>query len=126
MMTTREQHMWVVAAGDEVLMGRLQELNGWFPTAKALNDASEMVRDKLRGEEILRCFPNYERQPAMGVLLWAMLEAESLDPEQREKWKVFRSLRYRLIQLRAPPPAPPQAMVMGIPAPGSRWLPIEI
>ena len=59
----------------------------------------------LRGEEILHCFPNYDRQPAMGVLLWAMLEAESLDPEQREKWKVFRSLRYRLIQPRAPPPA---------------------
>ena len=97
-MTTCEQHMWALAAGDEVLMGRLQELNGWFPTAKALNDASEMVRDKLRGEEILRCFPNYERQPAM-------LQAESLDPEQREKWKVFRSLRYRLIQPRAPPPA---------------------
>ena len=50
MMTTREKHMWVVAAGDEVLMGRLQELNGWFPTAKALNDASEMVRDMLRGK----------------------------------------------------------------------------
>ena len=57
-------------------MGRLQELDRWFPTAKSLNDASELVRDKLRGEEILMCFPNYDRQPAMGVLLRAMLEAE--------------------------------------------------
>ena len=104
-MTTREQQMAALAGGDETMMGRLKEIDRWFPTAKALNHVSEVVRDKLRGEEILRCFPNYDRQPAMGVLLWAMLEAESLVPEQREKWKVFRSLRYRLIQPRAPPPA---------------------
>ena len=127
-MTTHEQRMWALAAGDEVLMGRLKEIDRWFPAAKALNDAWGMVRDKLRGEEILRCFPNYDRQPAMGVLLWAMLEAESLVPEQREKWKVFRSFHFRLIQPWAPPLAqhPPQEVVMGIPAPGSRWLPIQI
>ena len=53
--------MWAHAADDEVLMGMLQEIDRLFPTAKALNDASGMVRDKLRGEEILRCFPNYDR-----------------------------------------------------------------
>ena len=120
--------MWALSDGDEILMGRLKEIDRWFPTAKALNHASEVVRDKLRGEEILRCFPNYDRQPAMGVLLWVMLEAESLVPEQREKWKVFRSFRFRLIQPWAPPPhqGPPQEVVVGIPAPGSKWLPIQI
>ena len=60
-MTTRQQQMWALATGDEVLMWRLQEIDRWFPTAKALNNASEMVRDMLRREETLRCFPNYDQ-----------------------------------------------------------------
>ena len=61
--------MWALSDGDEILMGRLKEIDRWFPMLKSLNIASEVVRDKLRGEEILRCFPNYDCQPAMGVLL---------------------------------------------------------
>ena len=55
----------------------------------------------------------------MGVLLWAMLEAESSIPEERHKWRVFRSLRYRQI----PTPAP---LVMGFPAPRMQAAPTEI
>ncbi|XBJ25180.1 hypothetical protein VPH35_002893 [Triticum aestivum] len=114
--------MWAFADGDEVRMGRLRKINRWFPKAKMLNDAMEMARDKLNEEEIQRCFPNYDRQPAMGVLLWAMLKAESPIQEQRHKWRVFRSLRYSQIQ----PSPPPMEVVMGLPAPRSWMAPIVI
>lgn len=114
--------MWALADGDAVRMGRLREIDRWFPTAESLNKAAAMVRGKMDEEELPRCFPNYDVQPAMGVLLWAMLEAESPIPEQRFKWRVYRSLRYR----QDPPPEEARVAVMGLPVPGSRAAPIEV
>lgn len=44
--------MWALPDGDEVRMGRLREIDRWFMKAKMLNDAAEMVHDKLNEEEI--------------------------------------------------------------------------
>ena len=44
-MTTREQQMWALSAGDEVLMGRLKEIDRWFPTAKALIFEKKRIND---------------------------------------------------------------------------------
>ena len=46
-MTIHEQHMAALADRDKVMMGRLREIDRWFPKAKALNDASDMVRRSL-------------------------------------------------------------------------------
>ena len=44
-MMTREQQMWALSAGDEVLMGRLKEIDRWFPTAKALIFEKKRIND---------------------------------------------------------------------------------
>lgn len=114
--------MVAITGGDPERLGRLREINAWFPTAKGLNDAAAAARGKMDDDELLRFFPNYAAQSAMVVLLWAMLEADSLDPERRFKWRVFRSLRYRRIL----PPMAQVEVVMGLPAPGTQAAPIEI
>lgn len=81
-MSRREEQMMAIAGGDAERLGRLREIDSWFLMAKGLNDAAFASRAKMDSEELSHYFPDFQAQPAMAVLLWAMLEAESLDPRK--------------------------------------------
>ena len=121
-MTMREQHISDLIGDDAERLGRLQEIDSWFSTAKGLNKGSYRVRVRMTYDELMECFPNFESQPVMKVLLWAMMAADSPDLEQRHKWRVFRSMRYR----QALSPMAPMVVVMGLPASGTKEAPIEV
>lgn len=114
--------MVAIAGGDVERLGRLREIDSWFPKAKELNDEVFVARVVMDSEELSRCFLDFQAQPAMVVLLWAMLEEESPNPAKQFKWAAFRSHIYGLL----PPPAAPMEVVMGLPAPGMQEMSIEI
>ncbi|KAE8788531.1 hypothetical protein D1007_37460 [Hordeum vulgare] len=118
-MSTREDQIVALATGDEDKLWWLREISIWFSHKERLNDAVLVIKDKLRDDKLLRCFPRSQPQPAMGLILWAMMETDSPDPMKRNKWKLFKLLRYRVDLLRHA--SPPEVEVsMGLPIPGSR------
>ncbi|KAI5003394.1 hypothetical protein ZWY2020_030554 [Hordeum vulgare] len=94
-MSRREDQIVRLANGVAELEGQLQEIDRWFPRAKQLNDVVFLAKGKTV-PKLLRCFPQYHAQPPIGVVLWATLEAKLFDREERGKWILFKSLRYRL------------------------------
>lgn len=56
------------------------------------------------------------------VLYWVMQEAESADPMQRKHWVSYRSR----VQAQPDPEMEAVAVVLALPAPGSRFMPIVL
>lgn len=119
---SREEQIVEIAGGDAEKMGRLREIDSWFPTAKELNDEAFAARAAMDSEELAHYFPDFQAQKAMAALLWAMLEEECPVPAKRVKWAAFRSQIFGLHL----PHAAEEEVVMGLAAPGTSAMPIEI
>lgn len=114
--------MQEIAGGDAERLAHLREISSWFPSVKEINDEVFAVRAAMYGEELARCFPDFQPQRAMAALLWALLEAELPIPAKRLKWAAFRSHLFGLEPLHGDE----VEVVMGLPAPGTCTMPIEI
>ncbi|KAM3261235.1 hypothetical protein ACQJBY_052100 [Aegilops geniculata] len=76
-----------IAGGDEAKMGRLREICGRYKDAEEMHQESHQVV-KEASEEEQSCISG---KAPLEILYWAMMEAESNDPERCTWWYRYAS-----------------------------------
>ncbi|KAF7061596.1 hypothetical protein CFC21_068278 [Triticum aestivum] len=84
----REHMAAAIAGGDEAKMASLHEICGRYKDAEEMHQASHQVVKEASEEE--QSWISWKAP--LEILYWAMMEAESNDPERRARW--YRNASY--------------------------------
>lgn len=76
-----EARMVEIASGDELKMERMKEIRSWFAEKEDMQAEGAKAFRILTEEEDLRLSPDGRAVGSLRMLLWAMEEAASDDPQ---------------------------------------------
>lgn len=76
-----EARMVEIASGDELKMERMKEIRSWFAEKEDMQAEGAKAFRMLTEEEDLRLSPDGRAVGSLRMLLWAMEEAASDDPQ---------------------------------------------